>query len=177
MRPARRNELTRSAFRATAERHASAAVLPPVYATIANSPANGTLSLRIRDTGGGISPANMRNVFSYAFTTVASGDEDGSGEDDPDADSPYAAMSAIGGDGGAGALYSGLGQPSMQSALGSIAGQGFGLPLSRLYCQYFGGALELVSMPGHGADVYVVLGSLRDGDDPPVMAEEPQPAQ
>ena len=160
-----------SAFRATAERHASAATLPPVFATIANSPANGTLSLRIRDTGGGISPANMRNVFSYAFTTVASGDEDGGGSPDPDDDGPYASMSVAGGD-----LYSGLGQPSMQSALGSIAGQGFGLPLSRLYCQYFGGALELVSMPGHGVDCFGVLGSLRESDEP-VESEAPQPVQ
>lgn len=31
------------------------------------------------------------------------------------------------------------------------------LPLSRLYANYFGGSLDLVSMYGWGTDVYVVL--------------------
>jgi len=39
-----------------------------------------------------------------------------------------------------------------------IAGKGFGLPLSRLYAQYFGGGLDLVSMEGYGTDVFLRLG-------------------
>ena len=31
-----------------------------------------------------------------------------------------------------------------------MAGLGFGLPVSRLYAQYFGGDVQLVSMEGHG---------------------------
>jgi pyruvate dehydrogenase kinase 2/3/4 len=34
-------------------------------------------------------------------------------------------------------------------------GLGFGLPVSRLYAQYFGGDVSLVSMEGYGSDVYV----------------------
>ena len=38
-----------------------------------------------------------------------------------------------------------------------MAGLGFGLPVSRLYAQYFGGDVCLVSMEGYGSDVYVRL--------------------
>lgn len=147
-----------------------------MHATISHSPAHHTLSLRIRDVGGGIPPAHIRSVFSYAFTTVSSADEE-IGGGDPDGGGggggPYATMG--GGGGGGDSLYSGLGQPSMQSALGSIAGQGYGLPLSRIYSRYFGGALELVTLPPHGTDVYVVLGSMLDGD--AALADAPATVQ
>lgn len=132
-------ELTCSAFRATAEKHAAAAILPPVHATIAWAPSQRTLSLRIRDAGGGIPSQYLRNVFSYAFTTV-----ERDVEDDPDASVGM------------------IGQPDMQTPLGSIAGQGYGLPLSRLYARYFGGSLEIVSLHPSQTDVFVVLGSVLD---------------
>lgn len=39
----------------------------------------------------------------------------------------------------------------------SIAGLGYGLPLSRAYAEYFGGSLSLQSCFGWGTDVYLVL--------------------
>jgi len=38
-----------------------------------------------------------------------------------------------------------------------MAGLGFGLPLARLYARHFGGDLDIVSVYGHGADVYLRL--------------------
>jgi len=38
-----------------------------------------------------------------------------------------------------------------------LAGFGFGLPLSRLYCRYLGGTLHVVSWPGYGVDVHLSL--------------------
>lgn len=38
-----------------------------------------------------------------------------------------------------------------------LAGYGVGLPISRLYARYLGGALELVSWPGYGTDVHLFL--------------------
>merc|ERR1711865_641949 len=40
---------------------------------------------------------------------------------------------------------------------GPISGPGMGLPLCRLYTQYLGGSLDLMSMPGVGTDVYLFL--------------------
>lgn len=41
-----------------------------------------------------------------------------------------------------------------------MAGLGYGLPLSRLFARYFGGDLQVVSMEGHGTDVYLYLHKL-----------------
>jgi pyruvate dehydrogenase kinase 2/3/4 len=38
-----------------------------------------------------------------------------------------------------------------------LAGYGVGLPLSRLYCRYLGGSLNLVSLPGCGTNAYIFL--------------------
>jgi 26S proteasome regulatory subunit T1 len=111
------------------------------------------LSLRIRDQGGGVSPANISRIFSYAFTTAShlkrgayappparsSADSDDSSElgrlgvlnyeadsgaDEGGLSGPYAAQHVGGGVG----LSTGLG-----SGVGTIAGLGYGLPMSRLY--------------------------------------------
>jgi signal transduction histidine kinase len=51
----------------------------------------------------------------------------------------------------------------MQQGIGGrMAGLGFGLPLARLYAAYFGGSLELVSLPGHGVDVFLRLVDMAD---------------
>ena len=119
------------------------------------------LSLRIRDQGGGVSPSNMARIFSYAFTTAGRGacssssrrghkrshrNDDGGEAKDEDAGAgggPYAAQyiggaAAVGSDmgtvGGAG-LFGEITGKAVQTGLGTIAGLGFGLPMSRLYAQ------------------------------------------
>lgn len=47
-----------------------------------------------------------------------------------------------------------------------MAGFGYGLPVSRLYAQYFGGDLRLISMEGYGTDVYLHLNRLSTGSEP-----------
>ncbi|CAE7476136.1 Pdk2, partial [Symbiodinium necroappetens] len=42
-----------------------------------------------------------------------------------------------------------------------LAGYGVGLPLSRLYAQYLGGSLHLMSMPGEGTTAFLHLKRLR----------------
>jgi len=46
---------------------------------------------------------------------------------------------------------------------GVIAGYGVGLSLSRLYAQYFGGDLKIMSVDGFGTDVYLHLSRLGTG--------------
>ncbi|KAH9857781.1 26S proteasome subunit P45 [Lenzites betulinus] len=82
-------EILKNSFRATVEwhqrhhSHASPAPIPPVRITIAAphpphpaAPARARhLSIRVRDQGGGVPPANMDRIFSYSFTTAGRGAE------------------------------------------------------------------------------------------------------
>lgn len=136
-------ELLKNAFRATVEHHkrlygtSTSKPLPPVVVTIASSGSSARtpfLSLRIRDQGGGVSPANLPFIFSYAFTTSGRnesmdevGDESGGG--------PYAAQ-AIGGsaaidaDGrGDGNLFDEITGKGLQTGMGTLSGLGYGYAL------------------------------------------------
>lgn len=174
-------EVLKNSYRATVEHHHdNPGPLPPVVVTIASSllppspqrPAY--MSIRIRDQGGGVSPANMKKIFSYAFTTADSkGALSPTGDDGLDG-GPYAAqhvggIAAIGDASGAGSLFGEITGKGLQTGLGSIAGLGYGLPLARLYASYFGGGsgLELVSLYRFGTDVFIKLRALdmKGGDE------------
>lgn len=118
-------ELFKNAFRATVE---SGNVETPVQVTIAPTAQGDSLTIRIRDHGGGIDPENLSKIWQYSFTTFF-GDE---------------GLDALGGiQGGS-----------------SIAGLGYGLPLSRAYAEYFGGDLTIQSCFGWGTDCYLNLKGL-----------------
>lgn len=92
------------------------------------------VTIRIRDQGGGIDPEHLKNIWNYSFTTF----------DD-------AASSS-------GSGIDGLNVISGSSANGSsLAGLGYGLPLSRAYAEYFGGGITVQSLWGWGTDVYLCL--------------------
>ncbi|GMI70228.1 pyruvate dehydrogenase kinase [Hibiscus trionum] len=48
----------------------------------------------------------------------------------------------------------------------TMAGFGYGIPISRLYAQYFGGDLQVISMEGYGTDAYLHLSRLGDSKEP-----------
>ncbi|KAH0428591.1 hypothetical protein CcaCcLH18_08948 [Colletotrichum camelliae] len=92
------------------------------------------VTIRIRDRGGGIAPEVLPNIWSYSFTTFSEDDEFPGSDND------------------------GLNVISNASAGGStIAGLGYGLPLSRAYAEYFGGGIAVQSLHGWGTDVYLRL--------------------
>lgn len=122
------------------ESEQSAGVSPNIRPLDESTPG---VTIRIRDRGGGIAPENLAHIWDYSFTTF---DEDqvsstlssgGRGADGMDA------LSRISGAGGDGAS--------------SLAGLGYGLPLSRAYAEYFGGGIALQSLWGWGTDVYLSL--------------------
>ena len=178
-------ELLKNAFRATVE---SGREREPVEVTIADSACTGagrktslesairgregelptgeaeapSVTIRIRDRGGGISPEHLPHIWGYSFTTF--------GEEE---------MRERGGGAGAGVgvgvggdLGGRVGNNTMDalntlSASGgessSLAGLGYGLPLGRAYAEYFGGGIEVQSLWGWGTDVYLRLRGLGGG--------------
>lgn len=102
------------------------------------------VTIRIRDRGGGISPDVLPNIWSYSFTTFSDEDELPGQSSNSSNSMNMDALNAI----------SGAGEGS------SIAGLGYGLPLSRAYAEYFGGGIAVQSLYGWGSDVYLRLKGL-----------------
>lgn len=102
------------------------------------------VTIRIRDRGGGISPANMRKLWDYGFTTFSEDQildkiSGGAGGRDGITDDAMSTLSGVGG------------------SKSSLAGLGYGLPLGRAYAEYFGGGIAVQSLWGWGTDVYLHL--------------------
>lgn len=55
---------------------------------------------------------------------------------------------------------------TLSSFKAPMAGFGYGLPILRLYAQYFGGDLKLILMEGYGTDVYLHLNRLSSSLEP-----------
>ena len=118
-----------------------------------------------------MSPSNMARIFSYAFTTAGRAADE---EEDECGGGPYAAqhvggIAAVGAGGSSGEanVFGEITGKGLQTGLGTIAGLGYGLPMSRLYARfaycllspflsnlmlhrYFGGSLDLLSLEGWG---------------------------
>lgn len=101
-----------------------------------STPSSQSITIRIRDRGGGIPPEVIPHIWSYSFTTFSDMDFQTSENGNLDA------LNTIAASGG---------------NLSSIAGLGYGLPLSRAYAEYFGGSIAVQSLWGWGTDVYLTL--------------------
>jgi pyruvate dehydrogenase kinase 2/3/4 len=107
---------------------------------VCRSTKNEDVVIKVSDEGGGITRSNMEKIWSYLFTTA-----------DP-------------------AIQEGMvGSTSTQVDHGidsPLAGLGYGLPISRSYCRYFGGDLSIMSMEGYGTDAFVYLQRLGNTREP-----------
>ena len=135
-------ELLKNAMRATVEygQKTGRTELPDLIISIAQGDQD--VTIRIRDEGGGIAPSgalisisqllDLHKVWEYSWTSVDKLDDDN--------DTVFSTQARL---------------SLQQSTGGPMAGLGFGLPMSRIYAKYFGGSLEIKSIPGHGCDVFL----------------------
>lgn len=132
-------ELLKNALRATCEAHGDSPVLPPVTVIIADGMENEDIVIKIADEGAGIPRSQIHKIWSYLYTTADPAIQEGFiGDRQQDHD---------------------------VRDTSPIAGLGYGLPISRSYCRYFGGAMDLVSMEGYGTDAFIHLKRLTDSED------------
>lgn len=110
------------------------------------------VTIKVSDRGGGIPFKHLGNVWDFMYTTAklppgsnALSDEFGS---DNHNQMPVAPV---------------------------LAGYGMGLPLCRVYAEYFGGGLDIMPMEGWGTDAYCHLSRLGDRCEalPPRVANSP----
>eukprot|EP00540_Astrosyne_radiata_P019296 CAMPEP_0116828796 /NCGR_PEP_ID=MMETSP0418-20121206/3844_1 /TAXON_ID=1158023 /ORGANISM="Astrosyne radiata, Strain 13vi08-1A" /LENGTH=160 /DNA_ID=CAMNT_0004457703 /DNA_START=88 /DNA_END=570 /DNA_ORIENTATION=- len=135
-------ELLKNSMRATMDWHGVDAVdLPPIKVVIADGDDNEDVVIKVSDEGGGIPRSNMKKIWSYLFTTA-----------DPAVQEGMMALKSSNN------VDHGVDSP--------LAGLGYGLPISRSYCRYFGGDLSVMSMEGHGTDAFVYLRRLGSAREP-----------
>lgn len=127
-------------MRATVEWHGIDGDFPPIKVVIADGAENEDVVIKVSDEGGGITRSNMQKIWSYLFTTADPAIQEG----------------MVGG--GPSAADHGIDSP--------LAGLGYGLPISRSYCRYFGGDLSIMSMEGYGTDAFVYLTRLGNTREP-----------
>lgn len=146
-------ELLKNTFRATIE---SGHESRPIQITIApaqdragmtiGSPSlnNSTaVTIRFRDHGGGIQREHMDRLWDYGFTTF---DQNEQPRQRSEYDNSHGVFEVL------------SGSPTGGS---SLAGLGYGLPLSRAYAEFFGGSIAIQNMSGYGCDVYLRVHGLK----------------
>ncbi|CAE7350636.1 Bckdk [Symbiodinium sp. CCMP2456] len=146
-------ELLKNAVRATTERHKPrdrqnfGFASEPVMPKVVVELQKGDVHviIKISDQGGGVPKKVQDEAWQYGWTTADNDHED---EEDP---------------------YSGC------TWRKELAGYGFGLPLTRLHAQYFGGDVFMQALPGHGTDMYLLLNHLKQGS-PSTEEDDPSTA-
>ncbi|KAJ2477808.1 hypothetical protein IWW56_004111 [Coemansia sp. RSA 2131] len=110
--------------------------IPPVVITV--SKGDSRVAIRVRDRGGGIPSQIHDQVFDYSFTTTKHTSFDDPGEDVVPSDGSTHVADA-----------------------NAISGLGFGLPMTKIYAEYFGGMLNIISLEGYGCDAFLELPSIK----------------
>lgn len=145
-------ELLKNSMRAVVEAHGSnvdgtrkdESELPAVQVVITED--DRELAIKVSDVGGGIPKQDMPRIWSYLHTTAK---KPVSELIDSRGEIIMTQSMAHGGHGGGHA---------------PMAGLGFGIPLSRVFARYWGGDLEIVSVPNHGTDAHLHLNKLGDSN-------------
>lgn len=130
-------ELVKNSLRAVQERFMdSHKVAPPIRIIVADGIED--VTIKVSDEGGGIPRSGLPKIFTYLYSTAKNPLVD-------DEDNSWS---------------------SKGNEATTMAGYGYGLPISRLYARYFGGDLQIISMEGYGTDAYLHLSRLGDSEEP-----------
>ncbi|XP_015062346.1 pyruvate dehydrogenase (acetyl-transferring) kinase, mitochondrial [Solanum pennellii] len=129
-------ELVKNSLRAVEERFVDSDKVAPPVRIIV---ADGLedVTIKISDEGGGIPRSGLPKIFTYLYSTARNPLDEHSDLDTIDL-----------------------------ATVSTLAGYGYGLPISRLYARYFGGDLQIISMEGYGTDAYLHLSRLGDSQEP-----------
>jgi pyruvate dehydrogenase kinase 2/3/4 len=119
--------------------------LPPIHVTITEDERE--LAIKVSDEGGGIPRQDMPRIWSYLHTTAKRPANELI--DLTRGEILLTQSMAHGGHGGGHA---------------PMAGLGFGLPLSRVFARYWGGDLDVISVPSYGTDAHLHLNKLGDSN-------------
>ncbi|CAM9094422.1 unnamed protein product [Phaeothamnion confervicola] len=127
--------------------------LPPIKVIISRGKED--IAIKVADEGGGIRRSELQHVWSYMYSSAPAPSADQFGG------APLEHMAGRIAMGPASAAAAAGRAREDASSKYAFAGYGMGLPLSRLYAQYFGGTLKLRPMEGFGTDAYLHLNRLR----------------
>lgn len=133
-------ELLKNAMKATVLFHKKSlkpmSNLPSLDVAICNNDEH--FVIKISDRGGGIPENQMKDIFRYSVSSTPAEDEELLQE-------------------GSSMLGGFVDAANVTAVGGRISGHGFGLPSSRAYTEFLGGALTLVPMMGLGTDVFLKI--------------------
>eukprot|EP00927_Polykrikos_kofoidii_P067538 TRINITY_DN63005_c0_g1_i1.p1 TRINITY_DN63005_c0_g1~~TRINITY_DN63005_c0_g1_i1.p1 ORF type:complete len:397 (-),score=45.22 TRINITY_DN63005_c0_g1_i1:86-1276(-) len=144
-------EILKNAFRSTVERHLarqSSKDIPPVIVELQQGDHH--VIIKISDQGGAMPKQMQQEAWRYGWTTVRDSKSDREASMYAEESCTWDRSKVIGGNIG-------------QRKNSELAGFGFGLPLTRLHAQYFGGDVFMQALPGHGTDMYLILTHLKEG--------------
>lgn len=140
-------ELLRNSIESTIEHHGSLKTLPPITVLICHAPKH--VIFRVSDQGGGIPPDDTADLWSFAKSKRT----------DTTRLRNFAKVPKM-----AGTLQE-L-EPMGEKSLHTLTYRppdlklGMGLPMTRVYAEYWGGSLEQTSMEGYGTDVFLHIEKL-----------------
>ncbi|KAF5221324.1 putative developmentally regulated phosphoprotein [Trypanosoma cruzi] len=131
-------ELMKNAFRATVESHmernsagmVDCSNMPPVEVLVNIKKNAKHACICVSDEGLGMTRAQCELAMTYAYTTVKRPVIQHGADEDPEEE---------------------------RNGVSPLAGYGFGLPMSRVYAQAFGGDLVMSTMEGYGTRVYYYI--------------------
>lgn len=155
-------ELLRNSVQAVIDRHRThgspTEAPPPIEVTIAEAPQHATI--RISDLGGGIPRQELPYLWAFSKGPLSQQRLENLNR----VPRMAATMQELGVEDELGRVD--LKNPPYQSSLSSLTSRppdlrlGMGLPLSRVYAEYWAGSLELHSLEGYGVDVFLQISRL-----------------